>query len=143
MHNDMAKARFAAQGFDDRDKPFMVHDISTLSSSSVRLILSTASFYHFRIFPHDVTQACLQSKHKLTRKIYIKVRKRDLETFGLQENELLELNKPLYGLCDAGNYWSVTIEERIINDLGLTPTPGDPSLYVKRNGEKLDDLMGA
>lgn len=49
MPNEMAKVRFVTQGYYDKDKPFTVHEISTLRSSSIQLIISSASIYHFRI----------------------------------------------------------------------------------------------
>lgn len=140
--NEMAKVRFVAQGFDDRDKPFMVHDTSTLRSTSIRLIRSTAAIRNLRILSHNVTQAYLQSNHKLTRKIHIRFKKQHLKTFGLNEDDLLELNKPLYGLCDAGDYWGVTIDEHLINDLGMCPVLGDSSLYIKRSSGCLDGMTG-
>lgn len=65
-----------------------------------------------------------------------------MKTFGLTEDELLEFNKPLYGLCDAGDCCDVTIDEHTVNDVELTPTQGDSSLYVKRKEAKLKGLMG-
>lgn len=59
--NEMVKVRFVAKGLDDRHKPFMVHDTSTLRSSSIQLIISNELIYNFRIFFHDFTQAYLQS----------------------------------------------------------------------------------
>lgn len=138
----MAKIRFVAQGFHDKDKPFMVPNTSKLRSSSIRLILSAASIHKFLSFSHNVTQAYLQMKQKITRKIYIRIKKQDRESFGLEEDDLLKLNKQLYGLWDAGDYWGVTMNEHIIDDLGLVPAPGDPFLYVNRSGKKLDGFIG-
>lgn len=102
--NESTKVRFVAQGLGDSDKPFMVHDTSTLWSTLIRMILSTASIRFPQIFFYDVTQAYLQSKHKINCKIYIRIRKQDVWTFGLGVDDLPELNEPLYGLCDAGDY---------------------------------------
>ena len=54
-----AKARYVAQINRERDTPFMVHDVSTLRSSLIRLILSVAAVKRFRLFSHDVDQACV------------------------------------------------------------------------------------
>lgn len=98
----MAKVKFVVQGFDDRDKPFIVQNRSALRPVSARLIPSATATRRLCIFFHDVTQAYLQSKHKLTWKICIRVKEKDRETFGLKENDLLVLNKPLYELCNTG-----------------------------------------
>lgn len=49
-------------------------------------------------------QAYLQSKHHITRKIYIKAKDKYLKTCGIDADLLLELNKSLYRLCGAGDY---------------------------------------
>lgn len=69
--DEKAKARYVAQGYDDDDKPYIVHDSSTLRSMSIRLILSIAVLLSFRLLSHDVTQAYLQSRNKLTLKVVI------------------------------------------------------------------------
>lgn len=130
---EKAKARYIAQGYCDGDKSYVVHDISTIRASSIRLILSVSAVMGFRLFSHDVTQAYLQSKYELTRKIYVQPKEKDLDIFGLKKGELFELNKPLYGICDAGDYWGVTMDEHIVNDLHMTPMAGDAALYVKKN----------
>lgn len=149
--NESAKVRYVAQGYNDRDRPFLVHDATSIRVSSIRILQSAAKVLGFRIFSHDVTQAYLQSRSNLSRKIYIRPKSKDLKTFGLREGELLELNRPLYGLCDAGDYWGNTMEQHLINDLGMKPTVGDPSLYVKKldgktigvSGSYVDDQLNA
>lgn len=139
---EMAKARYVAQGYGDKDKGKIVHDTSTIRPSSIRIILSIAAILLLTLFSHDVTQTYLQSKDKLTRRVYIRVKKKDLETFGINEDELLELVKPLYGLCGAGDYWGITIEEHTINDLGMTPLVSDSSLYARHRGKELIGISG-
>lgn len=112
----MAKVRFVLQGFDDRGKAFMVHDTSTLPSTSIRLILSITATRNLFIFSQEVNQMYLQRKLKLTPKICIRVKKRDLKTFGPKEDNLLELDYSLYGIYHAGDFWSVTFDEHPIND---------------------------
>lgn len=59
---ERTKVRFFAQGYDDRDKPFLVHDTSTLRFSSIRIVLSSASWNNFDLLSFNVTQTYLQSK---------------------------------------------------------------------------------
>lgn len=63
----------------------------------------------------------------------------DLRIFDLKEGEVLKLELPLFGACIVGDYWRVMVHEHIINDLGMDPTSGDQSLYVKKtkNGGSL------
>lgn len=139
---ECAKVRYVAQGFRDRDKPYMVHDTSTLRISSIRLILSIAAVMQFRCFSHDVTQAYLQSKSHLTREVYIRPKERDKEILGVKDGELFKLIRPLYGLCDAGDYWGETMTSHLINDLKMRPTSGDPSLYYWKDRGKLAGVTG-
>lgn len=64
--NKMGDVRFVAQQFDDKDNPFMFHNTSTVQSTLIRLMLSTAAIHRFLVFFRDVTQTYLQSRHKLT-----------------------------------------------------------------------------
>lgn len=55
--------------------------------------------------------------------------KEDHHIFNFRKDEVLLLNKPLYGLCDSGIYWNVTIHDHIIKDLKMDQSMSDPSLY--------------
>jgi len=89
-----------------------------------------------------VKQAYLRSKDDLTREIYLKPKPEDREYFGIDDGDLLLLKKPLYGVCDAGDYWGVTVAAHVEEDLGMTPLVGDPSLYVKDGTADITGLLG-
>lgn len=82
------------------------------------------------IFLRRITKK-LHSKDKLSRKVFIQPTPENLKIFGLQDGELFELVRPLYGLCDASDYWGHTIEEHLLNDIGMTPLVTDAALFVK------------
>ncbi|CDF36767.1 unnamed protein product [Chondrus crispus] len=94
-------------------------DIATKSSNSTRIIVSVSAIKGFRLFSHDVRQAYLQSEEKLTRKVFLLPKRADLKYFGLCEEDILELLKPIYGMTDAGDYWGVTVDRHVKRDLGL------------------------
>ena len=142
LHNGLLKARYVAQGHRDMDKSYMVHNITNLRQSSTRIIVSVAAIKGFRIFSHDVTQAYFQSEEKLTPQVFLLPKKTDVEHFGLSQDEIVELMRPIYSMTDAGDHWGVTIDHHAKDDLGLVPLLGDPSLYIKRNDEDLDGLLG-
>lgn len=50
--------------------------------------------------------------------------------FRISADEVLDLRKPLYGNGDSSDYWGVTFARHAKDDLQLTPTSGDPSLYI-------------
>ena len=62
----------------------------------------------------------------------------------MDENELLQLNLPLYGVCDSGDYWDATLGAHIEDDLGMTPLTSDPALIFKRLPDgALSGMLGA
>ena len=107
------KARYVAQGHNEKDKGFVVHNVTTLRASSARLVVSAAAIKGFRIYSDDVRQAYLQNKHQFTREVYILPKPKDRRFFGLSDGHMLKLKKPIYGIPDAGDYWDVTIHDQI------------------------------
>eukprot|EP00170_Pyropia_yezoensis_P002385 contig_10001_g2389 len=136
------KSRCIAQGHKDREKRFVVHNLSTLRQRSTRMVMSTSAVRGFRIFAHDVNQSYVQSVEKMTRDVYLQPRAADREYYGIGEDEVLQLVRPLYGICDAGVYWVATFSAHVEDDLGMVPTTGDPALYVRDGMDGVDGLLG-
>jgi hypothetical protein len=69
----------------------------------------------------------------------------------LEENKMLNLIRPLYGLADSGNYWGKTLSTHTTEDLEMKNTIGDPAFfYENRDGclhgliaTYVDDLLQA
>lgn len=83
-----------------------------------------------RLFFNDVSRIYSQSKDKLTRKSFMQPKKRNLMYFGLQEDELFELIRPFWGLCNAEDYWGKTIKGTLRNDFGMRSLYTDFGLFV-------------
>lgn len=115
----------------------MVHYTSALRVSSVRIVLSVSVVMWFRLFSHNVTEAYLQRKSNLTRKVNISPKHKYMDILGLKYGEIFELVKPLYVLCDVGDYWGETIMTHLINYLPLRQTHRDAALYYHYDGKKL------
>lgn len=130
------------QGNTDKEKPFIVHNNSTLLQSSTKLLVSTSAVLYFRIFSHDVTQAYLQRKDAMSRVIYVKPRIKDAALFGLKEDELMLVCLPVYGITDAGDYWGETSTAHVEKDLGMEPMAGDPALYIKNGDDGVEGTLG-
>ena len=79
----------------------------------------------------------------MARELYLKVRPRDAKYFGLAEDELLRMLKPLYGAPEAGDYWDVTFMLHVKEDLVMNPLTGDPALFLKKDVGDPDGLLGA
>lgn len=135
------EARFVAQGNRDKGKPYMVHGIASLCAPSIRLILSDALIKGFRVFSHDNNQAYLQIKDPVSRRIQFLPKKEDLEILGVSDKDLLQLIQPLYGICDAGDYWGITVPSHIEDDLDMVLSLGDPYVYLKISDWKLEGIM--
>lgn len=141
---EFTKARFVAQGHRDRAKEFVVHNLATLRQRSTRLLVSTAANASLRLFSHDITQAYLQSGEKFSRQLYLRPRPSDMHLFDLEPDELLRIELPLYGVCDAGDYWDATFRAHIDEDLKMTPLTSDPALFFKRGDKgQLSGILGA
>lgn len=136
--NEVCKIRFVAQGHTDREKHFLIDSSITLYQFSIRLQVSIAAIFDFSIWTHDVTEAYLQSNEPFSRELFVKSSK----DFRLEDDKLLRLNKPLYGLFDAGDYWDATKVQHYEEDLGMRKTIGSASLFLKREKGRLVGLAG-
>jgi len=140
--DERPKARFVAQGHNDKAKPFVVHNLATLRQRSTRLLVSTSAVQRFRLFAHDINQAYLQSQDLLARTLYLEPRNEDRHLFSLADDEVLLLVRPLDGVCDAGDYWHATLQKHVREDLRMTPLSSDPALYMRKGVGGLAGLLG-
>lgn len=65
--------------------------------------MSTSAVLGLRLFAHDITQAYLHSRDKFSRQLYLRPRPKDVHLFDMEAHELLHIELPLYGVCDAGD----------------------------------------
>ena len=133
------KARYVIGGHRDRLKQYLVHGAQALQASSARLILAIAAIHDLAVWSCDVKLAYLQSAEPLTRRVFIK---NPAPEFKLEPHECFELLRPLHGLSDAGDLWHKTLHSHLVNDLHLTPTKTDPSLYFAYANGELTGLSG-
>ena len=103
--------------------------------------MSTSAVLGFRIFSHDVSQAYLQRKEKLSREVLVRLHLQDARYFGVRHDEVLQVLLPLYSLPDAGEYWDVTVLDHVENELGMEPLVGDRRLFVKDGSNALQGLF--
>lgn len=47
---------------------------------------------------------------------------------------------PLYGICDTGDYWHVTVMLHFEEDLGMVLLVSDPAWFFQRTS--VDEVMG-
>lgn len=107
------------------------HDGSPLRQKSITKILSYATIKHVQVFSHNVKHAYLRSDDQLSREIYLRPITKDFKYFEVHEGHLLNLLKPLSGNGDSGDYWGVTFDRNVKEDLRMKPADGDLPLYFK------------
>lgn len=61
----------------------------------------------------------------------------DEKISSIEYDHLLFLIRHLYGLCGTGDYWEITLDDRVASDLSMRSTAGDPALYTKTQNSKL------
>ena len=132
-----AKARFVIGGHRDKEKGYQVHVGRTLSQSSVRMLLALAAILGFDVWTEDIKQAYLQSASALRRRIFVKPGE-----LHLGKDEFLQLILPLYGLSESGDYWSRTLTDHCLSQIGMQQTSSDLSLFFRRVGHELVALSG-
>lgn len=75
--------------------------------------------------------------------MYIRPELKDLIIFGISADELFALIRPLYGRCDSGDYWGQTIDEHLINALGMKSLTGDAAMFVRKQDGVLEGVTGS
>lgn len=88
---EIFKARFVVQGHLDREKELLVHASTTVGQQAIRLLVSLATIFGFKLWSEDMTLAYIQGADKILRKVYL----RGKPEFQLASNELLEILRPL------------------------------------------------
>jgi Reverse transcriptase (RNA-dependent DNA polymerase) len=114
----------------------MVHTAVPLHQESVRTILALAAVLGFNVWTTDIAQAHLQRAEKLHKKIFSSPPLMDLGP-----DELLQLSRPLYGLSEAGDYWSETLMQHHLHDLRFQQSQTDCCLFFKKLGSRLVGLL--
>lgn len=67
----------------------------------------------------------------MSREITIWLKSEDKAVFGFEEDNMLHLNKLLYKLYYAGDYWELKICDHLLKDTGIHQIIEDPALYIK------------
>ena len=134
--NEVWKARYVLQGHKDKMKRSFVHDTSTARHFNIKMLVSLAALFGFRLISTDVTQVYLQSAEKLSQNVYVK----PSSEFELDPNQLLKLMKPFYGRADSGDYWGRLLNNHLEKELGMKLSVTEGVLFFKKVGDKLAGL---
>jgi hypothetical protein len=135
------KSRLVVQAYNDKDKEFILTQSPTIQRSSQRLILCIgASKDNVQFWIRDVTQAYIQSTTHLNRDFYIRIPS-DLQRF-FPGCEFLKVERPLYGIPEAGNHWFRTYHEHHVKQLAMETSTYDPCLLHCRDPKQGFGIIG-
>lgn len=71
-NDEKYKARLVAEVHTDTEKPDIIHDITTLKHSSLRIIVCLAGITGYKLRTQDINQVYIQSDEPFRRPIYLK-----------------------------------------------------------------------
>lgn len=132
------KSRLVAQNYRDRDATTIPTRSPTISRFGQRIAVATAAMFpHHTAFIRDISQAYIQSKEHLKRKVYL----RPPKELGLKTDQVLLAKKPLYGIPESGLYWFITYKNHHINELNMNSTSGDSCLLYKSKEGYVDGVV--
>ena len=130
-----AKARLITQGFRDPDawSGALRTNSPTLTRLSRGMILSICSTMSWCPFTSDISTAFLQGKaHSKERTLWIRLPRDARQLLGMKEDDsrLMQLHKPMYGLCDAPRAWYMEAVDRILSIPNVVRHPLDACLFM-------------
>lgn len=136
------KARLVARGFEQQDIINLSDIYAPVAKlATFRLFVIMATKYNLPIYQMDVTGAFLYGDIK--ENVYVSLP----EGAYSDNNNIVKLNKSLYGLKGSPKSWNVKINSVLIEE-GFIRSKCDPCLYKKYNGKDkvfvliyVDDLL--
>ena len=132
IHQYKAKSRFCVHGHKDPDGGTFRTFAPTPSTEALNLVCQVISNAGLHMMFADVKAAFAQS-NKLRRpkgRLFVA----PCEGTPLEEQDLIELIVPVYGLDDAPLRWFETVTE-FLKSLGLRKSLLDPCVYIKNDEE--------
>lgn len=134
-----AKSRLVVQAYKDQGKNFVLTQAPTIQRESQRIMLSvTASVIsgNIGLYLRDISQAYVQSLTRINREFYV----RPPPELNLPD-KLPKVEKPLYGIPEAGNHWFRTYQRHHVETLGMRPSAHDDCLLYTTSGVGLVGLQ--
>lgn len=125
------KSRLVVQGFNDMGKRTILTQAPTIQRVSQRLLLCLFVIIkpRLQILLRDISQAYVQSTSFLNREFFVKA-PREL---GLDDDHVLLILKPLYGIPEAGNHWYYTYHKHFEHNLHMEESTYDSCLLISKS----------
>ena len=128
-------ARLCCRGFDQLPEIQFDQTYSpTMKYKSLKLLIAISFQYHYKMKSLDFKRAFLNTK--LDHVIHIEA------PDGVQcpANQVIRLNKGLYGLKQASYLWNTMIDTFLKNKLQFNVTQSDPCIYTKTSSTNHSNL---
>ena len=127
------KSRLVIQAYNDEGKEMILTQSPTIQRASQRLIMALApsllkSPQKIRLFLRDITQAYVQSTTPVNRLILANLPKEMRDHY--PPDTVMIVQKPLYGLPEAGTHWWATYYKHHQDKLHMTTSSYDPCLLI-------------
>ena len=141
----ICKARLVCGGHLDPDISLLRTDAPTADTMGVNLVFLLAASKKWVLQAGDVSTAFLSGVNDF-RALYLRPPKEGLE--GVHQNDLLEMRKGVYGLCNAPRLWWRRLRE-VLLELGFVENAHDAMrLHVlgfrsSRESETIDGCSGS
>lgn len=130
------KSRLVAQNYRDMSSRGVPTKAPTISRFGQRIALCIAAMYpQHTPYVRDITQAYIQSKDSLLRKVFL----RPPSEMNLSDDAILLAVKPLYGIPESGLYWFITYRDHHVRKIGMTPCTTDNCLLYRHESDSTSD----
>lgn len=142
----LEKSRLVVQAYNDEEKELVLTQSPTIQRASQRLLLCLAQMGDYLLLLRDISQAYVQSATELNREFYVRPPQELKRQLGLDDNAILHVLKPLYGVPEAGNHWFKTYHDHHAEKLGVEQSTFDPCLLFSNTpfgviGLQTDDTL--
>ena len=133
----LAKSRLVVQGFKDRALGQFRRDAPTASAIAESICLTICANKRFLLFAKDIKNAYFSGK-SMTREIYLEPPRGGLP--GVQEGQLLQARKAIYGFAEAARMFWLALKEHLQED-GWEESRLEPALFYYRVQEVLQGVL--
>jgi hypothetical protein len=136
------KSRLVIQAYNDSEKASVLTQSPTIMRVSQRLILCIAAIGNHDLYLRDISQAYVQFTTNLNREFYVQ----PPHKLPIDNDSILKVLKPLYGVPEAGNHWFKTYHAHHVKNLNMTQSTYDPCLLYSNKpfgivGLQTDDTL--
>ena len=138
-HDGRKRARAVAKGYtQEQGKDFDGTYAPVLSMMSFRTLLTIGALEDLEIIHLDISKAFLHGD--LHHKVYMK----PLPGFENPDHPdwVWELNKSVYGLCQAGREWNFVLDDHLVLVMKFERSKIDPCIYFKKNEDGTVMFLG-